>query len=47
MNNILDFDEYCIISENDFKSLNDLYKFVPVKQNNVEYFYNKREIVMQ
>lgn len=42
MNNALDFDEYCIISEKDFKNLNNLYKFIPIKQNDVEYFYNKK-----
>jgi hypothetical protein len=42
MNDVLDFDEYCIISEKDFKDLNNLYKFIPVKQGNVDYFYNKK-----
>lgn len=42
MNDFIDFDEICIISEKSFKDINNLYKFYPIKINNTTYYYNKK-----
>ena len=44
MNNVdfTDLTETCIISEQDFIDINNLYKFKPIKDKNITYFYNKK-----
>ncbi|MBR3490237.1 MAG: hypothetical protein IKH36_01980 [Bacilli bacterium] len=42
MNDFIDFDETCIISEKSFKDINNLYKFYPIKSDNTTYYYNKK-----
>ena len=42
MNDFGDYDNTCIISEKSFNDINNLYKFYPIKQASVTYYYNSK-----
>lgn len=44
MNNrdYINFSDSCIISKQSFEDINNLYKLIPMKEQNIIYYYNKK-----